>query len=526
MFSTRMTALVALFCAGLTGPALAADLALVLTNRTYADGQEPGALRYDTLSRTLRQNGFQVFGGDNLTAGTMVDRTADFRDALAEQDVGRAVVVLSGRIVSDARQAWFLGRKTSRISDLDVGHTALPLDAVDHMLQGYPGQSLMVLAPAWRNRRAPGQGLSVGLGGYQPGQGVSVLSGSAAVEPVLTRLLQDDTPLAEAAQTLPDGVQLSGYLPRNTGFVDSAPKPIDNSDSAYWSAVRDINTAEGYQAYLRRFPNGLFVAEAQRLLSGATPDPVAEAEAEEKALNLTRDQRRAIQRDLTLLGFNTRGVDGVFGRGSRAAIQAYQRSRGFEDTGFVTRPMGQRLRRDADLRRAEVEAEDRAYWQSTGITGDEADLERYLDRYPDGVWSDLARSQLQAMETVRAQQAWQQAQAQDTAAAYSAFLDQYPDSPFARQAEARLNALKPKRASKTQIERDKSEEGLVAANPVARLLIEKALQSLGHNPGAADGRFDKQTRKAIRAFQRSADLPVSGFISQQTMASLTAASLR
>ena len=36
-----------------------------------------------------------------------------------------------------------------------------------------------------------------------------------------------------------------------------------------------------------------------------------------------RDQRRDVQRGLTLLEFDTRGTDGIFGRGSRAAIAAW-----------------------------------------------------------------------------------------------------------------------------------------------------------------------------------------------------------
>ena len=35
--------------------------------------------------------------------------------------------------------------------------------------------------------------------------------------------------------------------------------------------------------------------------------------------------------------------------------------------------------------------------------------------------------------------------------------------------------------------------------------------------GKIDGAFDRQTRRALRQFQRARNLPVTGFVSQQTM---------
>ena len=527
---TMITALVA--AAGAAGPLWAGDIALVLTNRIYADGQETAALRFDQISRQLRDAGFQVIGGDNLVARVMAARAAEFRDALADDaELERALIVLSGRVVAGQGDSWFLGREAGEVSDLTAAQRGLSLAVLDDLLADYPGQSLMAVAPAWRSRRAPGQGLRVGLGGHQPGQGVTLMSGYGAdVQAALREVLQGAEPLADAAARAPHGVNLRGYLPRNRGFSASEPDPVDNSDSAYWSAVRDINTAAGYQAYLRRFPNGLFVTEAQRLLQGVQDTPQQQAAAEEKALNLSRNDRRSVQRDLTLLGFDTRGVDGVFGPGTRGAIRAFQRSRGFRDTGYLTRAMVTRLVRDADARRKEVEAEDRAYWQRTGITGVKEDLEAYLERYPNGVFSEDARDQLAVILAEEAEVAFREAQQLDTVAAYQDFLRRYPNGPLAEQARSRIDILQNtgtgQTATDTQIAKDKAEERVVASNPVARLLIERALEKVGHNPGPVDGRFDQRSRRAIKAFQRSAKLPRTGYVSRDTMARLTAASLR
>ncbi|WP_339642777.1 lytic murein transglycosylase [Jannaschia helgolandensis] len=48
---------------------------------------------------------------------------------------------------------------------------------------------------------------------------------------------------------------------------------------------------------------------------------------------MTIDQRKALQRKLTAAGFDTDGSDGVIGPKSRAAISAYQQSRGMAVTG-------------------------------------------------------------------------------------------------------------------------------------------------------------------------------------------------
>jgi len=66
--------------------------------------------------------------------------------------------------------------------------------------------------------------------------------------------------------------------------------------------------------------------ETQRML--ATED-------DEALLNLSRDDRREIQRRLTLLGFDTKGADGAFGPNTRAAIMKWQGERNFPPSGYL-----------------------------------------------------------------------------------------------------------------------------------------------------------------------------------------------
>jgi hypothetical protein len=58
-------------------------------------------------------------------------------------------------------------------------------------------------------------------------------------------------------------------------------------------------------------------------------------EAEEAALGLDRQDIRDLQARLLVSGFDPNGVDGLIGRGTRAALSDWQRSVGVEPTGFL-----------------------------------------------------------------------------------------------------------------------------------------------------------------------------------------------
>lgn len=85
-------------------------------------------------------------------------------------------------------------------------------------------------------------------------------------------------------------------------------------------------------------------AEARRK---AEEDDRRAAEAAEGALHLSPLDRQHVQVSLTALGFNTNGSDGVFGSHTRDMIAAWQKSRSFAGTGFLTGPQNQALLRDA-----------------------------------------------------------------------------------------------------------------------------------------------------------------------------------
>ena len=81
-----------------------------------------------------------------------------------------------------------------------------------------------------------------------------------------------------------------------------------------------------------------------------------EARAAEDALTLSRDDRRAIQRALSLLGHDPKGIDGVFGSGSRLAIAAWQKKNGYESNTYLTRDQIVKLTEQADAAQERISA--------------------------------------------------------------------------------------------------------------------------------------------------------------------------
>ena len=124
-----------------------------------------------------------------------------------------------------------------------------------------------------------------------------------------------------------------------------------------WETVQNITVAEQQVAalnlYLDTYPQGRFAQLAEIQIAAltsptVTPDPPPDREITpivptgptaadiERGLGLSRDDRAAVQSALTMLGYDTRGVDGVFGNNTRSALRDYQRARGQPATGYLT----------------------------------------------------------------------------------------------------------------------------------------------------------------------------------------------
>ncbi|MEL6839728.1 MAG: peptidoglycan-binding protein [Pseudomonadota bacterium] len=474
----------------LATPLLAQDAALLM-----------GVNRYEELRRvsngtdvlnsadSLRDAGYNVSTLANGSGADMARLLQRF--AVDAEEADRLVVGLAGRFVTDGARTWLLPADADRPTLFDV-QNAVSVDSVLRVLAQKPGQAILILGYDQDADNPIGSYLRQGVGDLDIPQGVTVFYGEpdftdGVVIEAITVPGGDAMAFARNSRGLREaGFQPQSLIMRPEGDEDIAPAPVVNvSDAlAAWNAAREENTADSYRDYVFAYPDSPFAAEARRRLDDIENDPQRLAEIAEDQLNLNRNARRDIQRNLTLMEFNTRGVDGIFGPGTRGAIRNWQQTNGFAQTGFLTREQIDRLDGQASRRAAEIEAQeeaeraelerlDRAYWEETGASGDEAGYRAYLDRYPEGIFAEEARSALQ--------------QSEDN------------DQDAARDRERALNI-----------------------NPVLGRLIESRLAQLGFNPGRVDGRFDRDTRRAISRYQASNGLSATGYLDEPTLARLLA----
>lgn len=548
----RITATAALAIAAAL-PAAAQDAALIIGNESYRAGADAAAGDALDAAEPLERAGFIVRRGADLDDDAMQALLARHYDDTAAP--GRSVILLAGQFAHAGGETWLLA-VDARAPTLGAADAAgLPLSQVLAVAAERPGGAIVLLGSG-EGDFALGRGLSPGIGTLTVPQGVTVIRGGAAPVAALAAGLpgrRGETPAQIAAAA--EGLVVEGFRGGFAPFLPAvpgadAPRPDASGppdgpaqdEAGFWRATEAIGSRAAYRAYLDRFPSGDHAADARAALT-ALDDPAARARAAEAALGLSREQRRQIQRDLSILDIDPKGIDGLFGPGSRTAIATWQRRNGEAATGYVTAEQiavlgGQAARRAAELeaeaatRQAEQDRQDRLYWDETGAKGDEASLRAYLRRYPDGLFAEAAQDRLATFEADRRAEAaaadraaWDRALRTDTPRAYRDYLAAFPEGAFVADARRRLAG--PEGTAEGEAARQRAEAGEAALNlsPVMRSLVEQRLAGLGLKPGPADGRFDEATRRALRRYQQARGLPVSGYLNQQTVARLLVDSL-
>ncbi|PZR47784.1 MAG: hypothetical protein DI537_59390, partial [Stutzerimonas stutzeri] len=196
-------------------------------------------------------------------------------------------------------------------------------------------------------------------------------------------------------------------------YVDQVVRAVGDSKS--WTAVERAavqkavldGSEKAFRAYLNEYPDGRFVADARERLSALsntarqeakprTDSETAIVEAERKAEQPIVDRREAYmerstraqaQRWLSMLGFNTYGVDGVFGSRTRSAIAAWQGSSGYRADGYLSRQQYRALRQAAQYAETRQNRQ-RRYQQDYDVL--EGPVDGYYERYyrDDGYYND------------------------------------------------------------------------------------------------------------------------------------------
>lgn len=480
-------------------------LAILLGNHDYTTQPDlPGGAAFDRMAGLLDAAGFATVTLEGLSPPQAIDRLDRLRDRIGAAD--RLVIVVSGHVLRAGREAWLLGPRAGAVTSLSVGAAAVPLGPLLDMAGQSPGRAIFAVADDRRQTERGAGTEPFSLPEPVP-QGVTVLVGPPeALVAAMARVLRQGLPLAEAVAG-DRQLRASGYLPRHGSFL-AAPEAAVDREAEDIPAPIDVLTPQERRAQ------------------------------QEAALQLDVSERRRVQRALAILGHDPRGIDGVFGPGTRAAIRSWQAAEGLAQDGYLDSRQLERLLATADARaaaleqeaaarQAEADAADRDYWRDTGRGGDEVGLRAYLDRYPDGLFAGVARERLREIEDARRARvpveeraAWDRAAGADTAEAYRDYLDAYPGGAFAEDARQRLADREEDAEERDRTAALQAQEQAVAGNPVLRRLVETRLEDLGHPPGAVDGQFDEATRRALRRFQQARGLPATGYVDQATMVRL------
>lgn len=129
-------------------------------------------------------------------------------------------------------------------------------------------------------------------------------------------------------------IEIRSEAPRMPAVGTSAPPdPFADPGPRVPSSLKPVDYAETPD---RAQPAAAFddaVMLAQTQATRGFDAPVLEDK-----LELTQPQRAVIQRRLILAGHDPKGVDGIFGDETRAAIAAFQDDMGFAATGFLDAP--------------------------------------------------------------------------------------------------------------------------------------------------------------------------------------------
>lgn len=547
--------------------AQAAPEALVIGNSRYDRIQTLfGAKRVLEAAQALEEQGVEVTAVRDADSAAMREAFGTFLDRLGE-DSAPVLVILAGAFVHGPDGSYLLpavGEDRGADKALVAGFS---LDSALAVLARYPGEAVLLLGETPDTDEA-GPYLKPGLGALNIPQGVTVLRGAAPdVARFANGVLPDPGALllaeAEAAE-----LTVEGFAPRDFTYltVEDLPSPEPEpeapedpeptaeeqaaaeeedaaraeADAEAWAEAQEGDDVAAYEAYLEDFPEGDEAAAARQRITAIEAEPFYEERRAEEALELDRDARRAIQRDLTILGYDTRGIDGIFGAGTRGGVRQWQDTQDIEASGYLTRDQITRLDAQAERRAAELEAEaeerrrqqeqaERTFWQETGARGDEAGLRAYLTRYPEGTHAEEARRLLDDLEEQRRRRAggqdriaWEEARQADTVSAYRSYLEARPGGAFVNEARGRIEELQRNADRQRAALRARDEEQGLGLNTITRRLAEARLGQLGLNPGEVDGEFTAQTRSAIETYQQDRALEVTGYLDQETVVRLLA----
>lgn len=417
----------------------AKDITLLLTDvAAYPQGQQQTVeTGHETLAAAYRKAGFEVFSLQTLDRDDAAAMIASFEAEIAGAD--RLVVHVNGVTASIGGVDLLVPSSETPETRTEAALEGLPLALLLDLAADKPTASAVVIGSA--------EGASLNEGIVQTSfapeapQGVLLITGpSLATGNLVLRDMLAGAKAATELGELPEGVVVSGL-------------------------VSDDFRLNETPVVLRPTPTPT--------PSELTPEDI------EDALALTRAQRVQVQRDLTVLGYDTRGVDGVFGPGTRSALRDWQAASNRPVTGFLNEQQLAGLTRRGDERRAAL--------------AEQAEARKAED------------------------DAWARARDVNTVASYRRYLREFPEGRYVNRASTRIEEIEAEAASSEEIRAYRRQEDSLELTVASVAVLEQRLKDLGFDSGPADGKIDRRTRQALSGFQADAGLTPTGYFNSATV---------
>ncbi len=357
------------------------------------------AIDAKTMAQTLRNVGFEVVEGTNLSRDKMTEKLLDFGRKAEGADV--AVFYYAGHGIAVNGTNYLLPVDADLKSEADVKlGAAINVDlTLEQTMQD--AKVKLVFLDACRDnpftakirsaKATRGVTVDSGLAAMTSGEGTLIAFATGPGQTALDGDKGANSPFTKAlvANITQPGMEIQQAMTRvraqvneetNKGqlpwghtnligsvYLNQASLPADSKaeiaaatpagnqasdvELEFWRSVKDTRKVEELNAYLGSYPNGVFkaiaLARIAKLQGGATDatrnltadTSAVEDEADqvsEDKIGLDRSQRRDAQRRLTRLGFDVH-ASGRFDDETRGVIKRWQAARGYPATGYLNK---------------------------------------------------------------------------------------------------------------------------------------------------------------------------------------------
>ncbi|MBR1150442.1 caspase family protein [Bradyrhizobium sp. JYMT SZCCT0428] len=395
--------LLSLTCMIVTAGAASAEkrVAFVVGNGTYKNvaALPNPSIDAKAMAAALRNVGFEVVEGSNLTRDKMTEKLLDFGKKAQGADV--AVFFYAGHGIAISGTNYLLPIDADIKSEMDVKlGAAINIDLTLDQTMGDAKVKLVFLdacrdnpfaAKLKSNAATRSVAVQTGLAEMKSGEGTLIAfatgpgqtaldgkegSNSPFTRALLANLTQPGIELQQAMTKVRAQIQeetSKGQLPwGNTNltgavYLNGAPAPAapgtapavvaaapgSDVELEFWRSIKDSNKPEELNAYVSSYPNGQFKSLAlariasleskpdnatRNLTTGIDPATFKDEanQTTEDQIGLDKGQRRDVQRRLNGLGFDTK-VTGTFNESTRSVISRWQAARGYPKSGYLNR---------------------------------------------------------------------------------------------------------------------------------------------------------------------------------------------